>query len=352
MAAAASRGRLAVRQWFEDARTLLASERTRLLRASGRVYENVHEQLRAVGSETANGAQPILFAYGVKSCIFCRSDLADVGRSREHILPRWLQEAWQLPEQFVEPTHFDEKFNVISRRRHTFNSFVAGNVCGPCNNGWMSALEVQCKDLILDLASGRRQILGLQDHEALRLARWTAKTAFVLHTSANWRRVVPPEHIYKLDIDSYRLPERVFVVGHTYNRGSQEFSWSQGTTWEIRSREYTVSPKDLENIKAVGYKIAIRLGGLFLLIFHNPLPFARPCLWKYRHVPLYPRWSHPVAWRIGDRAWPHKGDVRFHVFVQMLSLSIDRSEPDGPSKGSLPIRSATNQTPSVAGSCR
>jgi hypothetical protein len=268
----------------------------------------------------------LILISAMKSCIFCKADLADVGRSREHIIPRWLQEAWHLPEHFVEPTHFDETGKVMSKRRHTFNSFVAGNVCRRCNNGWMSALEVKCKNLILDLASGRRQILELQNHEALLLARWTAKTAFALHTSANWRPVVPPEHIYPLDTDSYRLPERVFVVGHTFNRGSQDFSWSQGTTWEILSKDYTVSPEDLAKIKAVGYKIAIRLGGLFLMIFHNPLPFARPCLWKFRHVPLYPRWSHPVAWRISDRAWPHKGNLRFQVFVLMLSLRIGEDD--------------------------
>jgi hypothetical protein len=287
----------------------------------------------------------------MKTCVFCGSDLVEAGRAREHILPRWLQEAWQLRAEFLEPTHYDEKFNVVSRRRHTFDSFVAGNVCGPCNNGWMSALEAQCKDLILELASGRRRILELNDEEALRLARWTAKTAFALHTSANWRRVVPDAHVYRLDSDSYRLPERVFVVGHTY-RGSRDFSWSQGTTWEIFAKAYEMSAEDMATIKATGYKIALKLGGLFLMIFHSPLPFARPCLWKHRHVPLYPRWSHPVAWRIEDRAWPKKADVRFHVFVHMLSLSIDRSEPDRAANGSQPIRSATTSTSSAAGSRR
>jgi hypothetical protein len=262
----------------------------------------------------------------MKSCVFCKSELAVVGRAREHILPRWLQEEWNLHKNLIEPTHVDESFSIISQRRHTLHSFVAGNVCSPCNNGWMSALEVRCKDLIVDLASGRRRILDLQHQEALHLARWTAKTAFVLHTSANWRRVVPPEHIYKLDTDSYRLPDGVYVVGHTY-RDSREFSWSQSTTWEILSRGYTMLSTDWESLKAVGYKIAIRLGGLFLLIFHNPLPFARACLWKYRHVPLYPRWSHPVSWRVEDRAWPQKSDLRFHVFVRMVSLSIDEGEP-------------------------
>ena len=263
----------------------------------------------------------------MKSCIFCKSDLGDLGRACEHILPRWLQKEWRISEQVVQPTHFDEKFKVVSQRRHTLDGFLAGNVCAQCNNGWMSALEARCKDMILDLASGRRRIIDLHNHEALHLARWTAKTAFALHTSANWRRIVPAGHIYKLDSESYRLPDNVAVVGHTYDRGSQAFSWSQSTNWEILSQNYTVSEQDLANLRSYGYKIAIRLGGLFLMIFHNPWQFASPCLWKHRHVPLYPRWSHPCAWRIGGVAWPGKADVRFQVFATMLALSIDHSEP-------------------------
>jgi hypothetical protein len=152
----------------------------------------------------------------------------------------------------------------------------------------------ESKDLLLSLARGKRRILAIEDHEALLLARWTVKTAFVLHTSANWRRVVPDDHIFKLDCESCRLPERVYVVGHTY-KGSREFSWSQTKTWDFIARRSDGSQHDLDISKSTGYKIGFRLGGLFLMVFHNPLEFARPCLWKWRHIPLYPRWSHPVA---------------------------------------------------------
>ena len=255
-----------------------------------------------------------------------------MGRAREHILPRWLQNEWQIAENVIEPTHFNQEFAVVSQRRHTLDGLVAGNVCARCNNGWMSALEANCKDMILDLASGRRRIIDLHNQEALHLARWAAKTAFTLHTSSNCRRTVPEGHIYKLDSNSYRLPDNVAVVGHTYNRGAQEFSWFQSTHWEIFSENYTVSEEDVANLRSCGYKIAIRLGGLFLMIFHNPWHFARPCLWKDRHVPLYPR-AGPCAWRIGGRAWPGKADVRFQVFATMLALRIDHSQPGASPNG-------------------
>jgi len=222
----------------------------------------------------------------------------------------------------MEPTHLDENRNVVSMRRHDFDSFLAGKVCKRCNNGWMSALEGQCKEMILDLALGRRRLMSLCDKEALQLARWTVKTAFILHTTSNWRRIVPEEHIYSLDTESFRLPENVFVVGHTF-KSSQKFSWSQGTTWEIFARGCEPSAKDLAIVQARGYKIALRIGGLFLMVFHNPLPQANTCLWKMRHIPLYPRWSHPVSWRVEDRAWPSNPEVRFLVFCHMLALSMD-----------------------------
>jgi hypothetical protein len=273
----------------------------------------------------------------VKACIFCKSELATVGRAREHIVPQWLQREWNFGDDVIEPAHFDAKMNLISKRTHTFNSFLAGHVCAPCNNGWMAALEGKCKSLILDLACGSRRILDLSDSEALLIARWAVKTCFVLHTAANWRRVVPASHIFKLDTDSYKLPDRVMVIGHTY-KGSSEFSWSQSTMWQIYFNNYVLSDSDVETVKTDGYKIGLRLGGLFLAVAHNPLPWARICLWKRRHVPLYPRWSYPVAWQVKDVAWPKKADVRFHTFMYTLSLSIDTNDPRLPPCPSSNIR--------------
>jgi hypothetical protein len=261
----------------------------------------------------------------MKSCIFCKNILADVGRAREHIFPIWLQKEWKSADWLVAPTHFDVDLNILSQRRQTFGSLLAGHICASCNNGWMSALEHLCKDLILDLAYGRRRILELTHAEALALARWTVKTSFALHTSSNWRPVVPPDHIYKLDMEDYRLPERVYVIGHTY-KTSRDFSWAQTTTAQVIARNGNVSPSDEALIRARAYKIAIRLGGLFLMVFHNPLPHALPCLWRGRHVPLYPRWSAPVTWQVTNRPWPKKPEVRFHTFVTMAGLTIDEQQ--------------------------
>lgn len=219
----------------------------------------------------------------MKTCIFCKTDLAISGRAKEHIVPRWLQEAWGLSEQVIEPTHFDEVGGVKSSRRHVLNSFLSGNVCAKCNNGWMSQLEVECKSLILSLAHDKRRILTLEDGEALLLARWSVKTAYSLHASANWRKVVPDEHYVVLDADDFRLPPGIFVVGHTY-KSSSIFSWTQSTTWPIDYRGVEITDAEKADLQNSGYKIGLRIGGLFLTVFHIPLKRALPGLWKFRQT--------------------------------------------------------------------
>ncbi len=261
----------------------------------------------------------------MKKCVFCKSDLSGGSRAKEHVFPQWMLNEWEFRDSVVEPTHFDEHGNVVSKRSHTFDGFLSGSVCADCNHGWMSSLESRCKDMMMALATDQRRITDLSDKEALLLGAWTAKTAFALHTSSNWRRVVPEEHIYPLDKDDYRLPSNVFVVGHTYKR-SRAISWSQSTTWELFSKDRDIIQHDNELLHSLAYKISIRIGGLFLMIFHNPIPDAKPCLWWMRHIPLYPRWSQPVMWRKEDRAWPNREEVRFHAFHIFCGLGIDNSE--------------------------
>ena len=271
-----------------------------------------------------------LYATPVKRCVFCKTDLSGPGVTAtvEHIVPQWLQREWGLQSHNISPTHSDSRGNVISSRSHGLSAFVAGNVCDGCNNGWMSALEVASKPLILDLAGGRRRVIDLADNEALLLARWTAKTAYALHASANYRRIVPENHYQVFDTPDYRLPVGVGVVAHTYKSG-KDFSWSQTTNWHCLAVDGT-SASDMEAIRTSGYKIAVKLGGLFLMIFHNPVAHSRETLVFGKHIPLYPRWPHPVTWMRMPGPWPGREMVRFHAFVQLLGIAFGAHDPDSP----------------------
>jgi hypothetical protein len=261
----------------------------------------------------------------MSNCIFCKSPLQENGRAKEHIFPDWLLREWNLSKAPIQPTHLSPEGNIISQRNHVFDSLQAGHVCLKCNNGWMSELEVQAKDLLIDLALGKRSVLKISDEEALLLGRWTCKTAYSLHSSANWRRIVPDNHISILDSDNYRLPENVFVVGHNYKR-SKDISWSQSTTWPIYLQDDESKDSVADAAKDKAYKIALRIGGLFLMVFFIPIPNTRACLWKFRHVPLYPRTSHPVAWYSKDREWPKNPERRFLEFVYSLSIAVEGSQ--------------------------
>jgi len=80
----------------------------------------------------------------------------------------------------------------------------------------------------------------------------------------------------------------------------------------------------METIRALCYKIALRVGGLFLMVFHNPIKEAHICLWKGKHIPVYPKKSHPVAWYGSNGSWPSKAEIRFRVFVDMVGLRFEK----------------------------
>jgi hypothetical protein len=204
----------------------------------------------------------------------------------------------------------------------------------------MSELENRCKPLIRQLAGGKRRLLDVSDSEALLLARWTVKTGYTLHVASNYRPIVDSSHFAVLDKDDYRLPTGVRVVGHCYKSG-KDFSWCQSTGWHGVVCAGENPAKDISILAQRGYKIAVKLGGLFLMVFFNPLPHARDCLWFKRHIPLYPRWSHPVTWIKEGGPWPTEELVRFFWFVQSLGVSFGADNPDsGLTRGQM-LRIAT-----------
>jgi hypothetical protein len=229
---------------------------------------------------------------GLGTCIFCKRSLVEVGRAVEHVIPGWLQREWNLSSKKISPIHLAFDGDVISSRDHNFAALLAGRVCQSCNGGWMSELEVSCHPLILPLAYGRRRVVELTDDEALLLARWAVKTAYALHSASNWRRVVDENHHQVLDKTEFKLPEGVFVLGHTY-QCSRSVHWLQSTSWRLSNLGGQFTDMDHKALLTSGYRISLRIGGFFLSVLHKPLPDARLRLVLGRHTVLFPRCSHP-----------------------------------------------------------
>ena len=115
------------------------------------------------------------------------------------------------------------------------------------------------------------------------------------------------------------MPTGVRVVGKTVPT-SGGFSWAQSTDWHIHATERTISAEEVEHLGTVCYKICIQIENLLLLVSYNPFAHLREIMWKYTHVPLYPR-RGPVSWLIWDKSLPFNGLQALFAFHHSFGLT-------------------------------
>jgi hypothetical protein len=114
--------------------------------------------------------------YGL--CGFCLRE--DVALTREHVFARWLVErlrAWRVTYTGQDPadTHVQTRIaNLVT------------NVCGVCNAGWMSGLEVSFRQAVF----GRSRPERLATPTRHVLSRWFTKTA-ILVAHASGEELIP-----------------------------------------------------------------------------------------------------------------------------------------------------------------
>lgn len=118
----------------------------------------------------------------MKSCVFCGIELTKNNRSREHVIPRWVQEVRGLSAEILS-AGFGDAISVTIERRMDMNSFLAGQVCARCNNGWMNELENHTRDLLVRLLGAKVEPEALSEEESLQLAKWTVKTAIACNSA-------------------------------------------------------------------------------------------------------------------------------------------------------------------------
>ena len=110
----------------------------------------------------------------------------DVALTREHVFARWLVarlRAWRATHAAHGP---DAAADARIARLVT-------NVCGACNAGWMSTLEVGFRQAVF--AKSRPEHLAEPTRRTL--SRWFAKTAMLVAHAAG-HELVPEEHWPKL----------------------------------------------------------------------------------------------------------------------------------------------------------
>ena len=113
-------------------------------------------------------------------CRFCLRE--DVALTREHIFARWLVErlrAWRATHAAQGPADAAPDARIAR---------LVTNVCGMCNAGWMSTLEVGFRQAVF--AKSRPEQIAEPTRRTL--SRWFAKTAMLVADAAH-QELVPVE---------------------------------------------------------------------------------------------------------------------------------------------------------------
>ena len=113
-------------------------------------------------------------------CRFCLRE--DAALTREHVFARWLVErlrAWRATHAAYGPADATSDARIAS---------LVSNVCGMCNAGWMSSLEVSFRQAVF--ATSRPEQIAEPTRRTL--SRWFAKTALLV-ADATHHELVPVE---------------------------------------------------------------------------------------------------------------------------------------------------------------
>jgi hypothetical protein len=113
-------------------------------------------------------------------CRFCLRE--DVALTREHVFARWLVarlRAWRVT--YVV-------YRQADRPTRTRIADLVTNVCGTCNAGWMSGLEVSFRQAVF--AKSRPERIATPTREIL--SRWFTKTAILVADAAG-QELIPSD---------------------------------------------------------------------------------------------------------------------------------------------------------------
>ena len=245
-----------------------------------------------------------------KACIFCNEPLTGK-RSKEHVFPRWLLKYFGIHNDPIEGqllratkversgSRYDIEYQLQGTRSHVFDAFVNGRVCTTCNSGWMSSLEVDVMPIIKAIHEKRQNIttsfhdLSLSD--SYTLARWAAKTAFVLDHTVAGKSTVPLHHLWHIKEIPTSLP-----AGTTVFIGLQNaaifLNWYRSSTWfgRFSPRQFDNSEQQFREITGRSYKISIIAGRLVILVAYFP-----DIDWRMTHLSDV----HHVLWPPEAQVW-------------------------------------------------
>jgi hypothetical protein len=220
-------------------------------------------------------------------CVFCRRDLTSIA-GEEHIFPQWLLKHLGIPKtdqmfQGVGATATLDCGEAAEKRRHGTWRFVEGRTCKPCNEGWLDKLERDTKPGLEILIKQGGRIVALTAVQRELLARWAAKTAFLIANVSPFKHPVPPGHLWAMN-DGADVPPGVAVFagqsGTTTNT-----AYLQSTQWpQFSARRAGYLVGSMNN----AYKIGLQIRDLMLLVAFVPRSGVQFATAAGVHLPLNP----------------------------------------------------------------
>jgi len=205
-------------------------------------------------------------------CRFCLRE--DVALTREHVFARWLVErlrAWRA----THAAHGSADAAADARIAR-----LVTNVCGTCNAGWMSSLEVSFRQAVF--AKSRPEQLAEPTRRTL--TRWFTKTALLVADAAH-QELVPVEHWPEM---TTAMPSRIRVGIARVRRKQQPL--------EV---ELEYAAPDANYPAAQLTSVAVQVDDLVAIVTRRSSVTPATTLWPIRSHVL--RWTTlPVVNRLSD----------------------------------------------------
>lgn len=207
-------------------------------------------------------------------------------KSREHVIPNWLQKHLGIEHESIT-LEVKDPFGIHQRsRRLNFGSMLLGRrVCGQCNHGWMSELEVAVAPTLISLVeNGSISLLNSEQRHLV--SRWAIKTLYALAFYADFQRLVPLSHTRTLSSEPY-IAEGVHLFGSRV-AADTPIDLIFCSTWNVFPEDSAFAETDFQAAMGQSYKIGIRVKSLALIAAFWYLPQYRLTICPGNHLPLWP----------------------------------------------------------------
>jgi hypothetical protein len=231
----------------------------------------------------------------VDTCIFCGESFnAQRKRSDEHASPKWcgklLPDEGKAQHSRVEETA-DGRTVEDQGYRNPITT-VAGDVCKPCNEGWMHELEESCEGIVGHLIQGHAR--KLRYWRQVLVATWAVKTALV------WECVSPEHRTIPLDVlrmfhEAQRPGARQQVWSGRFGDSANEPHSFQRVAGHVIG-----TPRPDKPGEAHAYLVTLSVGELALVVcghlLDQPVSFEMPSQFDEQLIPIWRPSLEVVSW--------------------------------------------------------